>query len=219
VSRRHAKLVRLGDDVYVEDLGSSNGTELNGEPIGGRGRIALTDGDRLGLGSRILELRLGGDDADASPTRRVATLGDLSDLDRPDPTNSRTPTSQINLGGRPNSATWRPTERRKHARRTIELVLRYTSNELEIEASTRDLSQAGVFVNTQVLDPLGTRCQLEIHPPDDGAPPLRIAGIVRHVVERPTEELDVGLGIEFVEVEPDARRWLAMTIAKMAAFD
>jgi hypothetical protein len=219
VSRRHAKLVRVGDDVYVEDLGSSNGTELNGEAIAGKGRIALTDGDRLGLGSRTLELRLGGDDEDASPTRRVASLGDLSELDRPDPTNSRTPTSQINLGGRPNSATWRPTERRKHARRTVELALRYTSNELEIEASTRDLSQAGVFVNTQVLDPLGTRCHLEIHPPGDGAPPLRIAGIVRHVVERPTDELDVGLGIEFVEVEPDARRWLAMAIAKMAAFD
>jgi len=211
--------VRIGDDVYVEDLGSSNGTELNGEAIGGRGRIALSNGDRLGLGSRILELRVGGDDEDASPTRRVATLGDLADLDRPDPTNSRTPTSQINIGGpRPNSTTWRPTERRKHTRRSMELALVYTSNMLEIEASTRDLSQAGVFVNTQVLDPLGTRCHLEIvHP--DGAAPLRIAGIVRHVVERPTEELDVGLGIEFVEVEPDARRWLAMAIAKMAAFD
>jgi len=217
VSRRHAKLVRVGDDVYVEDLGSSNGTELNGESLAGKGRVALQDGDRLGLGSRILELRLGGDDEDASPTRRVATLGDLSELDRPDPTNSRTPTSQINLGGRPNSATWRPTERRKHARRSMELALLYTSNELEIEASTRDLSQAGVFVNTQVLDPLGTRCHLEIQL--DGVTPLRISGIVRHVVERPTDELDVGLGIEFVEVEPDARRWLAMAIAKMAAFE
>ena len=215
VSRRHIRLVREGDDVYVEDLGSSNGTTLNGTPI--TSRVALSDGDRIGLGSRVLELRVGGDDADESPTRRVATLGDLSELDKPDPTNSRTPTSQIQLrGARPNSATWRPEERRRHTRRPIELDLVYTSSELEIEATTRDLSQSGVFVNTNVLDPLGTRCMLEIKL--DGAAPLRIAGIVRHVVERASGEHDtVGLGIEFVEIDQDARRWLAMAIARMTA--
>lgn len=44
-SRRHAKLLLTPDGAWVEDLGSSNGTFLNGARITGRVRIA--SGDRL----------------------------------------------------------------------------------------------------------------------------------------------------------------------------
>ena len=38
VSRLHAKISRTGDRVVVEDLGSRNGTKLNGARIEGRPR-------------------------------------------------------------------------------------------------------------------------------------------------------------------------------------
>lgn len=34
-SSRHARLILQGDVVVLEDLGSTNGTRLNGEPLGG----------------------------------------------------------------------------------------------------------------------------------------------------------------------------------------
>jgi hypothetical protein len=48
VSRRHAELVQEGETYWVGDLGSTNGTELNGERID---RAKLADGDRITLGS------------------------------------------------------------------------------------------------------------------------------------------------------------------------
>ncbi len=45
VSRQHARFLRNGDTVALEDLGSSNGTFVNGAPI--TGEVVLHDGDRL----------------------------------------------------------------------------------------------------------------------------------------------------------------------------
>jgi len=56
VSRLHAELVRRGPHVYVTDLGlSSNGTRVNGRPVG---RRVLVDGDVLSFGAA--RLRVGG---------------------------------------------------------------------------------------------------------------------------------------------------------------
>jgi len=45
VSRQHAQILRVGNDHFVEDLGSRNGTIINGERITGRYR--LRENDRL----------------------------------------------------------------------------------------------------------------------------------------------------------------------------
>ena len=50
-SRRHAEIVRDGDDYLVVDLGSTNGTELNGHRIT---REVLSDGDRITIGATDL---------------------------------------------------------------------------------------------------------------------------------------------------------------------
>jgi pSer/pThr/pTyr-binding forkhead associated (FHA) protein len=49
VSRRHAALHREGYAWIVEDLGSKNGTRVNGRPVDGRAVIA--PGDELGFGA------------------------------------------------------------------------------------------------------------------------------------------------------------------------
>ena len=52
ISRRHAKLVTSPEGIDLVDLGSKNGTRLNGEPMHGTRRLA--SGDRLQLGSETI---------------------------------------------------------------------------------------------------------------------------------------------------------------------
>jgi hypothetical protein len=54
VSRHHAELRVEGDEVVVVDLGSTNGTFVNGQPIR---RAVLTDGSRVMLGRTTLVFR------------------------------------------------------------------------------------------------------------------------------------------------------------------
>jgi pSer/pThr/pTyr-binding forkhead associated (FHA) protein len=49
ISRTHCRIRRSGGAYVLEDAGSSNGTRLNGEKIGGEAR-ELRDCDRIGLG-------------------------------------------------------------------------------------------------------------------------------------------------------------------------
>ena len=52
LSRRHAVLRRRGDGAYaIEDLGSTNGTEVNGRRIAAGKPVVLGDGDRIHLGA------------------------------------------------------------------------------------------------------------------------------------------------------------------------
>jgi len=48
VSRRHAEVVRRGDGVFVTDLGSTNGTKVNGTAV--REQL-LASGDEISVGS------------------------------------------------------------------------------------------------------------------------------------------------------------------------
>jgi hypothetical protein len=53
-SRKHAQLKRRGDAWTITDLGSTNGTRLNGQTIQSR---ELTDGDKITIGTTLLEFR------------------------------------------------------------------------------------------------------------------------------------------------------------------
>ena len=55
VSRRHAEIEPRDDGATIRDLGSTNGTYVNDQPIGGPRR--LHPGDRVRLGLTVLELR------------------------------------------------------------------------------------------------------------------------------------------------------------------
>jgi len=52
VSRKHARLLRQGWRVILEDLGSTNGTYLNGERV--RAPVELRDEDRITVGDVVL---------------------------------------------------------------------------------------------------------------------------------------------------------------------
>ncbi len=54
VSRRHAKISSTDFQLYIQDLGSTNGTFVNGEKIVGRAQ--LHEGDRVLIGSSIIRV-------------------------------------------------------------------------------------------------------------------------------------------------------------------
>ncbi|MEA2428826.1 MAG: hypothetical protein QOF37_2454 [Thermoleophilaceae bacterium] len=55
VSRRHARLTAQGGGAVVEDLGSTNGTFVNDQPI--HSPRSLGPGDRVRVGLTVIELR------------------------------------------------------------------------------------------------------------------------------------------------------------------
>lgn len=56
LSREHCRIDRTGDDIFVADLGSSNGTKLNSGDLSYRTR--LYDGDVLDMGGLIFRVRI-----------------------------------------------------------------------------------------------------------------------------------------------------------------
>jgi pSer/pThr/pTyr-binding forkhead associated (FHA) protein len=53
VSRKHAKIAASGDQIVIQDLGSTNGTFVNGEKIK---KARLKEGDRILIGTSIIKL-------------------------------------------------------------------------------------------------------------------------------------------------------------------
>ena len=83
VSRKHARLTIRGEQVRIEDLGSTNGTFVNGERVKS---AELKAGDRVLIGTSIMKL-LAGEAPEARPRRASAAMPPLPG-ERPAP---RTP--------------------------------------------------------------------------------------------------------------------------------
>lgn len=66
VSRRHAQVVRQGEEYTIEDIGSGNGTLVNGKKI--EGVVPLKHGDRLKLGPILLRYESTNNEDSASPS-------------------------------------------------------------------------------------------------------------------------------------------------------
>ena len=58
VSRQHAVLRREHDRWILQDLGSTNGTRVNGVRV--RGEVAIEPGDELGFGAAVIRFAPGG---------------------------------------------------------------------------------------------------------------------------------------------------------------
>ena len=55
VSQLHARVFRRDNDLYVEDLGSTNGTFVNGKKV--TSPVSVRKGDKIQFGRTTLELR------------------------------------------------------------------------------------------------------------------------------------------------------------------
>ena len=68
VSRKHARITMQQDQIWIEDLGSTNGSFVNGEKIK---RARLKEGDRVLIGTSILKVIAGeGARADGTDAKR-----------------------------------------------------------------------------------------------------------------------------------------------------
>ncbi|MFO1019308.1 MAG: FHA domain-containing protein [Planctomycetales bacterium] len=78
VSRKHARVFRDGGQFFIEDLGSGNGTTVNGERLAGR--RALIHADRIKIGPMLLRYEAkatsgGGQGSTYSDSPDSATFG------------------------------------------------------------------------------------------------------------------------------------------------
>ncbi|RKG89294.1 FHA domain-containing protein [Corallococcus sp. CA049B] len=83
VSRRHARLVRLNGHVVLEDLGSYNGTRINGERVAGQ--LPLKEGDLIQIGDYDLALQVEGAANAAAPTGAITAKVPASRRPEPEP--------------------------------------------------------------------------------------------------------------------------------------
>ena len=68
ISRHHARIVVSQGEAVLEDLGSKNGTQINGHTI--TGPIRLSDGDEIGVGTARVRFRVA---SQTSPTETLPT--------------------------------------------------------------------------------------------------------------------------------------------------
>lgn len=74
LSRRHARIFIEGDAAFIADLGSKNGTSVNGAPVT-QAILRLQDGDALELsGGLSYRVRLQAGEANRAPPARLASV-------------------------------------------------------------------------------------------------------------------------------------------------
>lgn len=259
ISRRHLRITATASGVFVENLSSTNGTDLNGEPLVGARR--LRDGDELRLGFRVLGVGLAQGElpegvvpnAISVPGAREAAPGLLVD-DDPGPDEQTQPgedvaasvTEQLasahfgdertcprcraSFSGfedrcprcghvRPLGVASTETQRieirglvrRTSPRLAVEVPVVYSSEYLTLDGVARDVSTGGMFIATELLDPIGTACRLTVLPDGHGA--LEFTGLVSHVATEPVGRRPPGLGIQFVHRSEHGNAWLERTLA------
>ena len=89
ISRKHCRLIRDGDTLRLEDLGSSNGTFHNGQRVQ---EVSLGPGDSIQVGSIVFVLQIDGVPADdeltpvmAQPAAAKAAAEEDAEAPRPVP--------------------------------------------------------------------------------------------------------------------------------------
>ena len=204
----------------------SNGTLLNGSPLTEPRLVA--DGDEVRMGFQRLRVEVI-DEASVPAVRRPIALDQRA-------ARGSVPISPEGVAGEytePGEEGWRQrrlTEEvllpssfaeirippadvaaRRSPRFLVAVPVIYSSETLIIDAVVRDLSRGGMFIATDVLDPIGTPCDVTAMP--EGRPGLRFAGVVAHVADQPSTARVHGLGIQLVDGSPDAMSWLEETIS------
>jgi hypothetical protein len=79
VSRRHAKITVTGDQIFIQDLGSTNGTFVNGEKVK---RARLNEGDRILVGTSIIKLVVSDGELSEDAARANAQLAEVAQVRR-----------------------------------------------------------------------------------------------------------------------------------------
>jgi uncharacterized protein (TIGR02266 family) len=115
----------------------------------------------------------------------------------------------------------RAAERRAAPRVLVDLDVDYRSENTYLFASSRDISETGIFVRTLEPLPPGTQLNLRFRP-DDANEVLELEGEVMWVNPyRPDAlaNLDPGMGVRFVPLRTAMRKRLLELIRRIAYID
>lgn len=235
VSREHVRFALSNEGLDIEDLGSSNGTLVNGDPIEGPRR--LRHGDIVRIGRRVLRVALErgaeGNAVTSAETNRHEALTAVTEKQKqvpeincpscrawlPADLDQCPSCGRLMATGRPHSRTFVITpedlekERRMGRRYSTSTPIFYTSDNLAIDAQAQDLSLSGVFVATDLLDDIDSDCNITLLP--DGGAPVHVSGVVRRVVEGEGDSAS-GMGVEFKALSASAEKWLLGYLQKIA---
>ncbi len=232
VSRVHLRLL-MADKVVVEDVGSSNGTLVNGELL--EGSRELAHGDVITVGSRTYRVKLTDTSSDFEPDAQTPVTTDsrgdrsgtmqglgavsAASLEQRCPSCGHVPvlfnaTSCPSCGvawpkGRPDKLTDRHPAAvatvRRHHRYSVHIRARYVSDDLRAAGVVSNLSISGVFIATVDVDPVGTPCKVTFIPEEGDR--IVLGGFVRHVIHRGVKGR-AGMGIQFSALDRVATRWI-----------
>src|SRR5262249_47611739 len=105
--------------------------------------------------------------------------------------------------GRPGSVTVRlpPSsqgDRRAEPRIPVDLMAVYSSDTISFEARAPDVSMGGAFITSELLEPVGTTCQVALLP--DGFPAFYFTARVVHMVDLSRTPRPAGIGVRFLQM-------------------
>jgi DNA-binding NtrC family response regulator len=179
VSRRHAAFRRRGDVVTVEDLGSRNGTIVNGARITSARR--LTAGDTVVVGPAVAVVACA---SAARPARQVATVGELEDrlaaeVDRAVRYHRPLALVMIRFDG-PTDPVTAHVERVAALLRRMDLLAEYTADEFAIVLPESDRAAAEVVAGRAAAAGTGITVHHGLATfPEDGSHAGELVGIAR----------------------------------------
>jgi type IV pilus assembly protein PilZ len=113
-------------------------------------------------------------------------------------------------------------DRRQFERVLVDLEVDYKCEDTFLFAYITDISAMGIFVRTNAPEPPGTRLNLRFTPPGGAGTPFEFEGIVIWINPyRPGDHdnLNPGMGIQFVDLAPGQREQLTELVKTFAYLD
>lgn len=102
--------------------------------------------------------------------------------------------------------------RRAARRHIIRVPVIYSSEYLTLDCMARDLSEGGMYIASEILDPVGTLCDITALP--DGRAALRFEAEVCHVSTKIVHGRPPGFGVQFSTMSEPASEWLSLVTAR-----
>jgi hypothetical protein len=216
VSRRHARLLVIDDRLTVEDLKSKNGVKLNGFQI--TAPTGLNDGDIIQLGTHEFVVRrteafdlqetTRKDSAEGARYRAPIYRTCIACRGLLESTDDRCPHcgSEQVVRKYPTMRFWRdPAGRRRFYRKVVRMRGLYVSPAMTIEGEVSDISTGGAFFASEILDEMGSTCDLLVFPSADGEVVRFSAEVVRTTHAGPGKS---GMGLRFIKMTAAAQLWV-----------
>lgn len=91
---------------------------------------------------------------------------------------------------------------------SLHLHLVYDDLDQLVEHYSRDISAGGIFIETDQPLPVGSKIQLRISIVHEDVTYINALGEVMHVIDGKDTKFGAGMGVKFVEIDPEGQNFL-----------